>query len=674
MSEVRPFYLSGVPTWGEKTAEVTSPWDGSPVATVSIPTPEQIERAVADLDAVRADAVALPAHVRAGALDHISRRLAERAVEIASLITAESGKPAMWARGEVNRAVSTFRWAAEEARRFSGELQRLDTDPGGTGRLALVRRFPRGPVLGIAPFNFPLNLVAHKVAPALAVGAPILVKPALKTPLSALVLAEIIAETDLPPRMVSVLTVQHDSMDSLLVDPRLPVVSLTGSETVGDHIRRTAPHKHVVLELGGDAAVMIEPDWPDLKAAAARVALFGCYQAGQSCISVQRVFAHEAIYDEFVAELASAVAALTTGDPTDPSVQVGPVIDDAAAERITSWVRDATDKGATLLVGGGRDGRQVAPTLLADVPAEATIAHEEVFGPVLTVRRYRTTAEGFALVNASRYGLQAGVFTTRLDVAFAAHRELVVGGVVIGDVPTYRADQMPYGGWKKSGVGREGRQVGDDRPDRRPGSGVDRTAAVAAGRQAHQPTGTGSAGVRIWVHDTAVRGHPGNRRRLHLRLGLHRVGRAHGRRRPATRGEGPHPAVDAEPSRARGRRHRHRQDEDPAGDGRAALRRRGRRCSPPTSRGTCRGSRSRGRRARSCWPARARSARPGSLGAARRSSTPSAGRAPASRCGPRSPLSGRSCCRRCWASTTSRSRRCGLVFHYADPPACPCST
>lgn len=456
MSDPRPFLLSGVPTWGEATAEVTSPWDGSVVGVVSLPTHAQIDQAVADLDAVRTEATALPAHVRAGALDHISRRLAERSDEISALITAESGKPITSSRGEVARAASTFRWAAEEARRFSGELQRLDTDAAGTGRLALIRRFPRGPVLGIAPFNFPLNLVAHKVAPALAVGAPILVKPALKTPLSALVLGEIIAETALPPRMVSVLTVTHADMDALLVDPRLPVVSLTGSEAVGDHIRRTAPDKHIVLELGGDAAVMVEPDWPDLKGAAARIALFGCLQAGQSCISVQRVLVHEAIYDEFVADLQAAMGALVTGDPADASVQVGPVIDDAAAARIASWITDATDRGAAVLAGGTREGRLIAPTLLRDVPAGAILAREEAFAPVMSVAKYRTTADGFAAVNASKYGLQAGVFTTRLDVAFAAHRELEVGGVVIGDVPTYRADQMPYGGWKKSGVGREG--------------------------------------------------------------------------------------------------------------------------------------------------------------------------------------------------------------------------
>ncbi|HEX5335814.1 MAG TPA: aldehyde dehydrogenase family protein, partial [Propionicimonas sp.] len=328
---IRPFYLSGVPTLGEGSFEVRSPFDGSLVAEVSRPTAAQAEQAVADLDAVRAEAQALPAHVRAAALDHISRRLAERTDEIAALITAENGKPVMWAKSEVGRAVSTFRWAAEEARRFAGDLMRLDTEPAQTGRMALVRRFPRGPVLAISPFNFPLNLVAHKVAPAIAVGAPILVKPALKTPLSALVLAEIVAETALPPRMLSVLTIGHAQMEPLVTDPRLPVISLTGSDAVGEQLRASAPQKHVITELGGDAAVIVEPDWTDLKAAAARIGLFGCYQAGQSCIGVQRVLVHTSIAEKFTAELVTAMEALRQGDPTDPQVQVGPVIDAKAA-------------------------------------------------------------------------------------------------------------------------------------------------------------------------------------------------------------------------------------------------------------------------------------------------------------------------------------------------------
>jgi acyl-CoA reductase-like NAD-dependent aldehyde dehydrogenase len=456
MTDVKPFYLSGVPTLGTETLEVTSPWDGRVVGVVSVPTDAQVEQAVADLDAVRLEAQATPAHVRAAALDHISKRIAERAEEYAQVITAENGKPLVWSRGEVSRAVSTFRWAAEEVRRFSGEVQRLDTDANATGRLGIVRRFPRGPVLGIAPFNFPLNLVAHKVAPAIAVGAPILVKPAPSTPLSALLLGEIIAETDLPKAMVSVLPVVNEKMSALVADPRLPVISFTGSGPVGWSIQQQAHRKHITLELGGNAAVVVNNDWPDLQAAASRIALFSNYQAGQSCIAVQRVLVHADIYDEFVSELVAAVQKLPTGDPTADGVQVGPVINDGAAERIVTWVDEARAAGAEVLTGGTREGRTVAPTVLVDVPRDSKIGDEEVFGPVLSVAKFADISEAFALVNDSKYGLQAGLFTRDVQVAFRAHRDLEVGGVIVGDVPSYRADQMPYGGWKDSGVGREG--------------------------------------------------------------------------------------------------------------------------------------------------------------------------------------------------------------------------
>jgi len=453
---MRPFWLSGKETFGDESLEVVSPWDERVVAEVSTPTEGQIEQAVADLYAVRAEAQATPAHVRAAALDHVSARLTERAEEVAQLITAENGKPLVWSRGEVSRAASTFRWAAEEARRFSGELQRLDTDPAATGRMAVVRRFPRGPVLAIAPFNFPINLVAHKLAPAIAVGAPVLVKPAPATPLSALLLGELLAETSLPPAMISVLPVANDRMPALVEDPRLPVVSFTGSGPVGWAIQRQVPRKHVTLELGGNAAVVVNADWPDIAGAAARIALFGNYQAGQSCISVQRVLVHSAVHDEFVAALVAAVSRLGVGDPSVDGVQVGPVINETAAERIVAWVDEAVRGGATCLVGGSRDGTTVAPTVLTGVPADVQVATEEVFGPVLTVERFDTIDQAFARVNDSRYGLQAGVFTRDIQLAFRAHRDLEVGGVVIGDVPSYRADQMPYGGWKDSGVGREG--------------------------------------------------------------------------------------------------------------------------------------------------------------------------------------------------------------------------
>jgi acyl-CoA reductase-like NAD-dependent aldehyde dehydrogenase len=456
MPETRPFWLAGKQATGEETLEVTSPWDGAVVGVSWLPTAGQLEEAVAAADAVRRDAQALPAHARAAALDHVSARIGERADEIARLITAENGKPLKWARTEVSRAASTFRWAAEEARRWSGELQRLDTDPTATGRLAVVRRFPRGPVLGISPFNFPLNLVAHKVAPALAVGSPIIVKPAPATPLTALLLGELLAETDLPAGMFSVLPVPNDRVRELVLDRRLPVVSFTGSGAVGWRLKEQLPRKHVVLELGGNAAVVVCADFPDLDWAAQRIATFSNYQAGQSCIAVQRVFADRRVADRLTDRTVDAVRALRTGDPTDEDADVGPMISEDAARRVEAWVGEAVDRGARVLAGGVRRGTEYQPTVLADVPAGVRVLDEEVFGPVLALAPFGTLEQAFAAVNASRYGLQAGVFTRDLGTAFRAQRELEVGGVIIGDVPSYRADQMPYGGTKESGTGREG--------------------------------------------------------------------------------------------------------------------------------------------------------------------------------------------------------------------------
>ncbi len=449
------FWLAGRPAAGDEELTVTHPLDGRVIGTAAVPTPAQVEEAVAAADAVRAEAAALPLHVRAEALAHVSKRLAERAEEVARLITGENGKPLLWARGEVARAVSTFRFAAEETRRWSGSTQRLDTDPAATGRIAYITRVPKGPVLGISPFNFPLNLAAHKVAPAIAVGAPIVLKPAPATPLSALLLGELLAETDLPAGMFSVLPVPNERAGDLVEDPRLPIVSFTGSGPVGWTIRDRVPRKHVTLELGGNAAAVVLPD-ADLDHAAQRIALFSNYQAGQSCIAVQRVFVDRAVHDAFLSRLVAAVEGLVTGDPWDERTQVGPLVSEAAAERVQAWVDEAVAAGATVVTGGRRDGAAYAPTILADVPADAKVACEEVFGPVLMIRPVDGVDAAFAAVNDSAYGLQAGVFTRNLDIAFRAHRELQVGGVVIGDVPSYRADQMPYGGMKESGVGREG--------------------------------------------------------------------------------------------------------------------------------------------------------------------------------------------------------------------------
>jgi acyl-CoA reductase-like NAD-dependent aldehyde dehydrogenase len=452
----RPCWIAGRPEQGVRALTVRHPFDGSEVATVAVPGPEQIERAVAAAAGVAKQFRSTPAHIRAAALDHVSRGLSEQSDMIAELITAENGKPLRWAEIEVKRAISTFRFAAEEARRFSGELQRLDTDPSAEGRLAMIRRFPRGPVLGIAPFNFPLNLVAHKVAPSIAVGAPIVIKPAPRTPLSALVLGELLAETDLPEGAFSVLPVENDDTAMLVRDERLPVVSFTGSGPVGWSLMDAAPRKHFVLELGGNAAAVVCADWPDLDFAAQRIAMFGNYQAGQSCIAVQRVLVDRAVADEFIPKLVDAVRDLRTGDPHDPDVDVGPVVDEAAAERIAQWIGEATSRGAKLLTGGGRDGTNVEPAVVLDAPRDSRIWAEEVFGPVLAVSIVDGVDDAFDQVNSSAYGLQAGVFTRDLHIATRAGAELEVGGVIIGDVPSFRADQMPYGGVKGSGFGREG--------------------------------------------------------------------------------------------------------------------------------------------------------------------------------------------------------------------------
>ena len=466
MSDVLPFWIAGRAETSPEVVEVTNPYDGSVVGAHHLPTAEQVERAVAAAWDARHAFARTSAAQRAEALMHVSRRITERAEEIAQLITAENGKPIMWARAEAARAASTFRFAAEEARRWSGEMQRLDTDAAGEGRAGIVRRFPHGPVLGIAPCNFPLNLVVHKVAPALAVGAPIIIKPAPATPLAALLLGELLAETDLPEGSWSVLPVGNDVAPSLVADERLPVVSFTGSDVVGEAIRRSVPHKHVTLELGGNAAALVCADWSsdiDLDLAATRIATFANYQGGQACVSVQRVLVDATLWDRFVPRVVAAVSALPTGSPWDEATVVGPLVNEAAAIRVESWVEEAVEAGATVLVGGTRDGAAYAPTVLVDAPADAKVVCEEVFGPVLVLERVAGVDDAFATVNASRFGLQTGVFTHDLQTAFRAHAELEVGGVIIGDVPSYRADQMPYGGVKASGVGREGvRSAMDD--------------------------------------------------------------------------------------------------------------------------------------------------------------------------------------------------------------------
>lgn len=459
MTAIYPFWIAGKPVTSDKVADVIHPGDGKVIGQHYVPSAAHVEQAVAGAWESRHAARRTTAAQRADALLLISKRLTERAEEIAQLILAENGKPLLWARAEAGRAGLVFRWAAEEVRRFSGELQRLDTEAATAGRMAIIRRFAHGPVLGISPFNFPMNLVAHKVAPAIAVGAPIVVKPAPSTPLSALLLGEILAEADLPVGSWSVIPVSNEAAPALVADVRLPVVSFTGSDKVGFEIQKAVPHKHITLELGGNAAAVVLEDWnseKDLTWAASRIATFSNYQAGQSCISVQRVLIHESLFEDLKNRIVTAVAALPNGDPRDEKTVVGPMINEAAAIRVEEWVNEAVTAGAKVLTGGKRNGSFYEPTVLIDVPTDAKVSCNEIFGPVMMLNSIASAQEGFDLVNDSPFGLQAGVFTHNLQTAFLAHTELEVGGVIIGDVPTFRSDQMPYGGIKASGVGKEG--------------------------------------------------------------------------------------------------------------------------------------------------------------------------------------------------------------------------
>ncbi|HEY5904412.1 MAG TPA: aldehyde dehydrogenase family protein [Actinomycetota bacterium] len=455
MTDIRPFLVNGDWRTGEGTLEVRSPFDDAVVAELGVPTEADVEEAVATASETFEESPKLSVAARSTALDHISRRLDETQEENARLIAAEGGKPLKWARVEAARAVSTFRWASETLRHGTDEAMRLDTEAAFGSRLGILRRFPIGPVLGITPFNFPLNLVAHKVAPALAVGAPIVVKPASATPIGALRLAEFFDETDLPKGMYQVLPVSSKVADAMARDDRFRKISFTGSAGIGWYLKGLDPKKKVTLELGGNAGVIVHSD-ADLDLAAQRIAFGGYYQAGQSCISVQRVLVASEVYDDFAARLTKQVEQLKVGDPMDETVDVGPVITQSEVDRIAEWVREAEAQGAEVLTGGTADGPFFAPTLISQTTPQMKVRCEEVFGPVCTITPYQTFEEALAEVNDSKYGLQAGVFTNDINRAFEAHRTLEVGGVIVNDVSAFRADQMPYGGSKESGFGREG--------------------------------------------------------------------------------------------------------------------------------------------------------------------------------------------------------------------------
>jgi acyl-CoA reductase-like NAD-dependent aldehyde dehydrogenase len=437
------------------TAVVRSPYDDSAVALIHRAGPDEIEAAIAAAVEAFETTRRLASHERATILERISGLLAERRDELARTIALEAGKPLKVARVEAERASFTFKVAAEESKRIYGEIVPLDWIPGAERRIAHVRRVPLGPIAGITPFNFPLNLVAHKVAPALAAGNPIVVRPASQTPVSALRLGEIVAEAGWPEGGISVVPSSTDAAAPLVEDDRIKLLTFTGSPPVGWALRQRAGRKRVTLELGGNAPVIVHGD-ADAAYAAERIAWGGFVQSGQTCISVQRVYVHSSLYDEFAGDLVRRVEQLVPGDPADEQTDVGPLIDDCAAERVETWVDEAVAGGAKLLTGGKREGRMWQPTILAEAQEQMRISCEEAFAPLVVLYRYDDVSQAIERASASKFGLQAGIFTRDLGVVEQAFERLDTGGLMVNDVSTFRVDHMPYGGVKDSGSGREG--------------------------------------------------------------------------------------------------------------------------------------------------------------------------------------------------------------------------
>jgi acyl-CoA reductase-like NAD-dependent aldehyde dehydrogenase len=434
--------------------EIRSPFSGEVVGRVPEGGADEARRAVDA--AARAMDDPLPAHRRADLLARTAALVAERHEEIAGTISAEAGKPLKAARVEAERAVSTFTSAATEARKIGGEVVPMDASPAGTGKLAFTARVPIGVVGAISPFNFPFNLVAHKVAPALAAGCAVVLKPAGQTPLSALLLAELEVEAGLPPGWLNVVVGPASEIGDVLVeDERVRLISFTGSAEVGWKLRERAARKKVLLELGNATPVVVEAD-ADLEDAAAKVAANAFSFAGQSCISVQRVYVRREAYDEFVSRLVAKVEGLRVGDPGEDETDVGPVIDDDARDRIVAWIEEARSQGATVLAGGDEENGLIRPTVLADVTPTMKVSCLEVFGPLCTVTPYESLEEAIELANGTEFGLQAGIFTSNVQTALFAGRALEFGGITVNEAPTFRADQMPYGGVKASGNTREG--------------------------------------------------------------------------------------------------------------------------------------------------------------------------------------------------------------------------
>jgi acyl-CoA reductase-like NAD-dependent aldehyde dehydrogenase len=454
-TRTRGFYLAGKWVQEGSAVEIRAPYDGTPLAEVIQGTREDAERAIDAAVRAFGSTRRLPAFERQRVLRSIAQQITSRKEEFARTIAQEAGKPLKASRTEVDRAIFTFTIAAEETTRIPGEYLSLDWQQFTSGRWGIVRRFPIGPIAGITPFNFPLNLVAHKVAPAIASGCPIILKPAPQTPLTALLLAETVEQAGLPDGAFNVLPLSNEDAGVLVSDDRIKLISFTGSAAVGWEMKRRAGKKKVLLELGGNAGVIVHGD-TDIAWAADRCVSGGFSYAGQTCISVQRILIERSAFRKFTDLLLAGVSKLQVGDPLDESTDLGPLIRESDAVRASEWVQQAVQDGATLLCGGKRHGSILEPTVLTGTRPDMRVNCEEIFAPVVTVEPYDDFAAALRRINESPYGLQAGIFTRDANRIFQAYEELEVGGVVAGDVPSFRIDHMPYGGVKDSGLGREG--------------------------------------------------------------------------------------------------------------------------------------------------------------------------------------------------------------------------
>ncbi|HPK03518.1 MAG TPA: aldehyde dehydrogenase family protein [Candidatus Sumerlaeota bacterium] len=455
LRETYPYYLANRAAVPNHALEVTDKYTGKVATRVALANPAAIERAIAAAVEAASAMARLPHWKRQAILLRCVAEFEARREELAEALCVEAGKPIRDSRGEVGRLIDTFRIAAEEAVRIGGEVLPLDISARAEGYRGMWKRVPVGPCSFISPFNFPLNLAAHKIAPAIAAGCPFVLKPASRTPVGALLIGEILAETELPAGAFSILPCAREHADPFVEDDRLKLLSFTGSDEVGWELKRRAGKKKILLELGGNAACIVDED-VDLEDAVGRVIVGAFYQTGQSCISVQRLIVHEQVYDAFRDRLVAETRKLKVGNPLDEETFIGPVISEAAAERIEQWIREAERAGGRILCGGRREGVMVEPTLMENVPRDQKLVTQEAFGPVAVLSCFSKFEEALREANDTRFGLQAGVFTRDLYRAQRAWDELQVGGVVIGDVPSWRVDHMPYGGVKDSGLGREG--------------------------------------------------------------------------------------------------------------------------------------------------------------------------------------------------------------------------